>query len=147
MGLCVWFLQKPSTDEPSAVPDQKPTPEMDSTSDATPRPETDALMMLRPESEASTNPEPEPEPEAKPSVPKAPKKETWCFVGEDLSGRYCVQVPSEKACTSDRVHPSRSACEMVISSHMPAGIMRNGVGFRPLASMNFHDDSLRNTNP
>ena len=69
---------------------------------------------------------------------------SWCFVGEDLSGRYCVQVPSDNACTSDRSFTTKGECEMVKASHMPAGIMRDGTNFRTLESMKFADDT-RNT--
>ena len=82
--------------------------------------------------EAKLEPEPEPEPK-----PIHPPSETWCFVGEDLSGRYCVKVPSHKACNSDRSFQTREDCEMISGSHMPAGIMRNGTNFRPLRSMRF----------
>lgn len=69
--------------------------------------------------------------------------QSWCFVGEDLSGRYCVKVPSDATCTSDRLFKRRDECEMVKGSHMPAGITRDGHDFRSLQSMKF-SDQMRN---
>ena len=69
--------------------------------------------------------------------------QSWCFVGEDLSGRYCVKVPSDATCTSDRLFKSRDECEMAKGSHMPAGITRDGHDFRSLQSMKF-SDQMRN---
>lgn len=69
--------------------------------------------------------------------PKNTKKETWCFVGEDLTGRFCVKVPSESSCDSERSYPSRSGCELQNANHMPAGIPKNGgIDLQPLRSMN-----------
>ena len=66
------------------------------------------------------------------------KRETWCFVGEDLTGRFCVKVPSEQSCDRDRTYGSRSACEMTQASHMPAGILtNNGAGMLPLSGNRF----------
>lgn len=64
--------------------------------------------------------------------------ETWCFVGEDLTGRYCVRVPSSAACNPDRSYTSRSDCEMVQGHAMPAGIIKDAgnrmIAFRDLAT-------------
>ena len=66
------------------------------------------------------------------------KRETWCFVGEDLTGRFCVKVPSEQSCDRDRTYGSRSDCEMTQASHMPAGILTNGgAGMLPLSGNRF----------
>ena len=63
--------------------------------------------------------------------------ESWCFVGEDLSGRYCVKVPKDSACTKDRVYHSRSDCEMAAANHLPAGVIKkNGEGIQLLGTMN-----------
>ena len=63
--------------------------------------------------------------------------ESWCFVGEDLSGRYCVKVPKDSACTKDRVYHSRSDCEMAAANHLPAGVIKkNGAGIQLLGTMN-----------
>jgi len=35
----------------------------------------------------------------------------WCNVGEDMVGRWCVQVPSEKNCDKDRTFGTKSECE------------------------------------
>jgi hypothetical protein len=52
--------------------------------------------------------------------------ETWCFVGEDQTGRWCVKVPTSHSCDPNRSFESRSACEMVNASAMPLGILQNG---------------------
>ena len=67
--------------------------------------------------------------------------QSWCFVGEDMSGRYCVKVPSDAACPSNRLFKRRGDCEYINAMHMPAGITAGGLQFRPLESMNFSDDS------
>jgi hypothetical protein len=54
----------------------------------------------------STNSVSPPEPE-----PAASADQTWCLVGEDMAGRWCVQVPSIKACDQDRTYSSRNKCE------------------------------------
>ena len=65
------------------------------------------------------------------------ERENWCFVGEDLSGRYCVRVPSDKQCTSERLFHSRVDCEMAAANHLPAGVLtRNGDKYVPLATKN-----------
>lgn len=66
-------------------------------------------------------------------------RESWCFVGEDLSGRYCVKVPSEEACDPSRTFLTESDCEIVKASHMPLGITKDGSDFRPLETMKFSD--------
>ncbi len=64
-----------------------------------------------------------------------PDKEAWCFVGEDLTGRYCVKVPSAKSCEASRTYISRQDCEMVPAQHLPAGVMtKQGTGMLPLLS-------------
>lgn len=64
--------------------------------------------------------------------------ETWCFVGEDLTGRYCVRVPSSAACNPDRSYTSRTDCEMVPAHAMPAGVIQDAgnrmIAFRDLAT-------------
>lgn len=49
------------------------------------------------------------------SAPEAPaaasSDQSWCLVGEDMTGRWCVQVPAMKACDADRVYASRNHCE------------------------------------
>jgi hypothetical protein len=46
----------------------------------------------------------------------------WCFVGEDLTGRWCVKTPEEGLCPKQRVFQSRSECEMKTASASPLGI-------------------------
>lgn len=52
--------------------------------------------------------------------------ENWCFVGEDLTGRWCVKVPNSSACSPERLFSSRPGCELVEASASPAGINKNG---------------------
>ena len=69
---------------------------------------------------------------------KTHMKESWCFVGEDLTGRYCVKVPSEKSCDADRVFGNRKDCELTPANHMATGIVKeNGESMLPLAKMRF----------
>lgn len=68
----------------------------------------------------------EEEPEIDPDFKKIARiRETWCLVGEDLSGRYCVKVPDKSLCPSDRKYPSRDACELTPANHMPTGVMKD----------------------
>jgi hypothetical protein len=66
-----------------------------------------------------------------------PDTESWCFVGEDLTGRYCVKVPSAKSCDAGRTYKSRQDCELVPAQHLPAGVItKQGAGMLPLLSGN-----------
>lgn len=49
----------------------------------------------------------------------------WCFVGEDMTGRWCVKTPEEGLCPKQRVFQSRSECEMKTASASPLGINQN----------------------
>jgi hypothetical protein len=81
------------------------------------------------------------------SVPQMPEpsveesahgRETWCLVGEDLSGRYCVRVPGPDSCTHDRSYGSRDDCVMTPANHMPAGIALNqSTRLLPLRDLKF----------
>jgi hypothetical protein len=63
------------------------------------------------------------------------KPATWCFVGEDLLGRYCVKVPGPHACTPDRSYSSDSDCRLIPAQHLPAGtVMNNATRMLPLSS-------------
>ena len=63
-----------------------------------------------------------------------PDTESWCFVGEDLTGRYCVKVPSAKSCDAGRTYKSRQDCEMVSAQHLPAGVItKQGAGMLTLS--------------
>ena len=53
---------------------------------------------------ASPAPAPVPQPE------EIVTGQTWCFVGEDVAGRHCVQVPSTASCDPERTFTSRLAC-------------------------------------
>lgn len=65
------------------------------------------------------------------------KPESWCFVHEDMLGRWCVKTPSPTSCDPQRRFANREACEMVSASALPLGIVENrGAGRRTfLASM------------
>jgi len=43
--------------------------------------------------------------------PVASASQTWCIVGEDMTGRWCVQVQNENACDKDRTYTSKNECE------------------------------------
>ena len=65
--------------------------------------------------------------------------ETWCFVGEDNTGRWCVQVPLPSLCEPIRSYESRSRCEMTLAQQLPSGISKNGgTSSRPMASLSVH---------
>ncbi len=70
------------------------------------------------------------------AVAAAPNhQETWCFVGEDKTGRWCVRVPTAHACDPDRTYESRDACELVTASAMPLGFLKHGgVSDTPLSA-------------
>jgi len=55
----------------------------------------------------------------------AKKPETWCFVGEDLVGRWCVAVPKPDLCPRERSFANHSDCELTPANHMPAGLVQN----------------------
>ena len=64
------------------------------------------------------------------------KKEVWCFVGEDLTGRACVKVPSPASCDAERSYGSRPDCELQTANRLPSGVITNGgTSMIPLASM------------
>jgi hypothetical protein len=64
-------------------------------------------------------------------------RQTWCFVGEDMTGRYCVKVPGPKSCDPDRRYYTRLECEMNLANAMPAGVItNNGVRYDLLSSGN-----------
>lgn len=64
-----------------------------------------------------------------------PSGQTWCFVGEDLTGRWCVKVPNPQACSPERVFNNRADCELVRASHMPLGIdTKGGASMLPLSA-------------
>jgi hypothetical protein len=81
----------------------------------------DFLKPIGQEIQPGTFPEKTPEPEHPPY-----KKETWCFVGEDKTGRWCVKVPTDHACDPDRTFSTRSDCEIVTASAMPLGFLKYG---------------------
>ena len=61
--------------------------------------------------------------------------ENWCFVGEDVTGRWCVKVPQPDACSPERLFSSRPGCELVPTSPLPLGLVaKGGATTKPLAS-------------
>lgn len=59
-----------------------------------------------------------------PNIPSpSPPPVAWCFVGEDLTGRYCVKVPSAASCDRTRVFNSQQDCELQMGNAMPAGVV------------------------
>lgn len=38
-------------------------------------------------------------------------KQIWCLVGEDLTGKWCIQVPGDHVCDKDRSYPGKNDCE------------------------------------
>ena len=64
------------------------------------------------------------------------KKEVWCFVGEDLTGRACVKVPSPASCDAERSYGSRPDCELQTANRLPSGVITNGgTSMIPVAAM------------
>lgn len=47
---------------------------------------------------------------AKEPPPVASAEQTWCFIGDDIAGRWCIQVPDEKSCDNNRAYKSKNAC-------------------------------------
>jgi hypothetical protein len=61
--------------------------------------------------------------------------ENWCFVGEDVTGRWCVKVPRPDACSPERLFSSRPGCELVTASPLPLGLIaKGGAEMKPLVS-------------
>jgi hypothetical protein len=56
--------------------------------------------------------------------PASPRGQ-WCFVGEDLTGRWCVKTPEDGLCPTKRIFQRRSECEMKTASASPLGINQN----------------------
>ena len=68
-------------------------------------------------------------------IPVKPS-ESWCFIGEDNTGRWCVQVPLPSLCEPIRSYGSRNSCEMTLAQQLPSGIVtRGGTSTTPLASL------------
>jgi hypothetical protein len=62
------------------------------------------------------------------------RPESWCFVGEDVEGRWCVRVPNPQSCTPDRLFDSEDSCTYVPASAMPLGVVREGgAEYKPFA--------------
>ena len=80
---------------------------------------------LTPDGEPTAAPSELPQPSKKPTA-EGGFGENWCFVGEDLTGRWCVKVPNAAACSPERLFSSRPGCELVEASASPAGINKNG---------------------
>ena len=62
----------------------------------------------------------QPAPVEQKDVPMGPGKKTsalsemyWCLIGEDMAGRWCVQVQDEKNCDKDRTFKAKNECELL----------------------------------
>ena len=51
--------------------------------------------------------------------------ETWCFLGEDNTGRWCVKVPMPSLCEPSRSYGGRDPCEMTLAQQLPLGLVGN----------------------
>ena len=49
--------------------------------------------------------------------------ETWCFLGEDNTGRWCVKVPIPSLCEPARSYGGRDPCEMTLAQQLPLGLV------------------------
>jgi hypothetical protein len=58
------------------------------------------------------------------SIPTKPG-ETWCFLGEDNTGRWCVKVPMPSLCEPSRSYGGRDPCEMTLAQQLPLGLVGN----------------------
>jgi hypothetical protein len=62
------------------------------------------------------------------------RNQTWCFIGEDNTGRYCVKVPSPDLCEPIRTFGQRESCELIEGSQMPLGIVtKSGHSVKPIS--------------
>jgi hypothetical protein len=69
-------------------------------------------------------------------APERKMQESWCFIGEDKTGRWCLRVPTSHACDPDRTYTSQADCELVTASEMPLGFLKNGgVSSMPLSAI------------
>jgi len=70
------------------------------------------------------------------------KNQTWCFVGEDNTGRYCVKVPATDLCEPIRTFGSRESCELTEGSQMPlAMVTQGGHSKTPISSLHITDSA------
>jgi hypothetical protein len=70
------------------------------------------------------------------------KNQTWCFVGEDNTGRYCVKVPATDLCEPIRTFGSRESCELVEGSQMPLALVtQKGHSVTPISSLNIAESA------
>ena len=66
---------------------------------------------------------------------EALRPESWCFVGEDFEGRWCVKVPARSACDANRVFGSQDECELVRANALPSGAVNDSrTSMTPLSS-------------
>jgi len=67
--------------------------------------------------------------------------ETWCFLGEDNTGRWCVKVPLPSLCEPARSYGGRDPCEMTLAQQLPLGLagskdtISSGKAAHPTASL------------
>jgi len=88
-------------------------------------------------------------PDATTDIPKSTllpydntKNQTWCFVGEDNTGRYCVKVPTTDLCEPIRTFGSRETCELIEGSQMPLAVVtEKGHSVAPISSLNIAESA------
>jgi len=51
------------------------------------------------------------EPAKTESESAASAEQTWCLVGEDMAGRWCLQVQSPAGCEPNRTYKTKNQCE------------------------------------
>jgi hypothetical protein len=51
------------------------------------------------------------EPAKTESESAASAEQTWCLVGEDMAGRWCLQVQSPAGCEPSRTYKTKNQCE------------------------------------
>jgi len=64
------------------------------------------------------------------------RNQTWCFIGEDNTGRYCVKVPRADLCEPIRTFGQRESCELLEGSQMPLAIVtKSGHSKTPISQV------------
>jgi hypothetical protein len=64
------------------------------------------------------------------------RNQTWCFIGEDNTGRYCVKVPRADLCDPIRTFGQRESCELVEGSQMPLALVtQSGHNKTPISQL------------
>jgi hypothetical protein len=73
--------------------------------------------------------------DVKQADPRVWKEETWCFIHENVQGRWCMKAKADNCSPPNRFR-SKEECEMIEASAMPLGLVQNqGRIARPLAAI------------